>query len=581
MQEIIEKSKCCGCAACCSACAHKAITMKLDDEGFEYPVINQDTCKDCGLCQTVCPVLQYDKRQDIRKANNNAQVGFAARNINYDQRLISSSGSIFPPIAEWILEQGGIVVGVAYDDEWNAVHKIIDKKEKLPLIQGSKYLQCKTDNETFKTVRRELQNGRKVLYSAMACQVEALKSFLRKEYENLYTIDLICMGVPSYVVWQKYIKAFFSGETIKHVNFKEKSIGWDSFCFRVDTDKRTFKERGMQNLYLRSMFLSWNMRPSCFNCPFKNAERISDFTLADAWGVSKSTPQINDNKGLSSVVVHSSKGLKLWNELKGKIQSVEVAIDEIAKGNSNLIRNKPQTGDRKLFYSMLEDNPKDAFVKLCTEKKPSKANRMINKIKKGVKILLSPSFWLINYKKFHEYYDYDMKFNASFRGHKTLSKQELQMPQIKYLKYYRMAQATKGSIWGLYYMHKLVKYSYYTGIQLHEHMNLPKGLIVGHPGTIIINGSATFDGNIMMTHGVTIGRDIRGKRAGAPHFGKNVCIRCNSTVVGGINIGDDVLIAPNTFVNFDVPSHSVVIGNPATIHHRDNATEGHIGKVEE
>lgn len=384
MQEIIDKTQCCGCAACYSACAHKAITMQLDVEGFEYPVINQDACKDCGLCQQVCPVLQYDTRQNVRKTNNDAQAGFAARNTNYDQRLISSSGSIFPPIAEWILEQGGIVVGVAYDDEWNAVHKIINKKEELPLIQGSKYLQCKADNETFKTIRKELQSGRKVLYSAMACQVEALKSFLRKEYENLYTIDLICMGIPSSVVWQKYLKTFFTGETIKNVNFKEKSNGWDTFTFRVDTDKRTFKEKGMHNLYLRSMFLSWNMRPSCFNCPFKKAERISDFTLADAWGVFKSTPQINDNKGLSSVVVHSSKGLQLWNELKDKIESVEVSIDEIAMGNSNLISNKPQIGNRNLFYNTLNKNPKKAFVNLCSIKKPI-AKRLINKIKSLLK----------------------------------------------------------------------------------------------------------------------------------------------------------------------------------------------------
>ena len=129
-------------------------------------------------------------------------------------------------------------------------------------------------------------------------------------------------------------------------------------------------------------------------------------------------------------------------------------------------------------------------------------------------------------------------------------------------------------------MRKLIRYSDKTGIMLYENMNIPKGLIIGHPGTIIINRGATFEGNLLLTHGVTIGRDIRGKRAGAPRFGKNVCIRCNSTVVGNITIGDDVLIAPNTFVNFDVPSHSVVIGNPAQIHHRDNATEGHLGFID-
>lgn len=385
MLEVLEKDKCCGCSACFSACGHQAITMQLDSEGFEYPIIDQEVCVDCGLCQSVCPVLQYENRKYIREKNNDTQIGFAARNKNYSQRLVSSSGSIFPPIAEWILDNNGLVVGAAYDNDFNVVHKFVESKDELCVLQGSKYLQCKADNETFKYIRKELKNGRKVLYSGMACQVEGLKSFLRKDYDNLYTIDLICMGIPSYVVWQKYLAAFFGDEKIKSINFKEKSIGWDTFTFRVDTDKRIFKERGMHNLYLRSMFLSWNMRPSCFQCPFKKAKRISDFTLADAWGVYHSTPDINDNKGLSSVIVHSNKGLELWNILKDKIDSVQVSIDDIAAGNSNLITNKPQTGDRRRFYEILLSNPRTAFVDLCSIKKPSLMHRIMSKMKSTLK----------------------------------------------------------------------------------------------------------------------------------------------------------------------------------------------------
>lgn len=197
-----------------------------------------------------------------------------------------------------------------------------------------------------------------------------------------------------------------------------------------------------------------------------------------------------------------------------------------------------------------------------------------------IKFFFNPKRWHVNKRLFHENYDYDLKFNASFREKLELSKEDKQLLQIRYLKYYRMAQATQGSIWGRWYMRRLIKFSERTGIMLYENMNIPKGLIIGHPGPVIINDRATFDGNLFLTHGVTIGRDIRGKRAGVPHFGKNICIRCNSTVVGGITIGDDVLIAPNTFVNFDVPSHSIVIGNPATIHYKENATEGHIGRIE-
>lgn len=198
----------------------------------------------------------------------------------------------------------------------------------------------------------------------------------------------------------------------------------------------------------------------------------------------------------------------------------------------------------------------------------------------NIRRIFSKDFWIMDNTKFREVYSYDLRFNASFRGKETLSKSDIKLLQIRYLWYYRKAQASRGSIWGKWYIRRLINISEKTGIMLYENMNIPKGLIIGHPGPVIINGNATFEGNLFLTHGVTIGRDIRGKRAGVPHFGKNVCIRCNSTVVGGINIGDDVLIAPNTFVNFDVPPHSIVIGNPATIHHRDNATEGHIGIVE-
>lgn len=388
MLQVIELDKCCGCAACYSACAHKAISMRFDDEGFEYPIINQDACVDCGLCQNVCPVIQYDKRQTLRAANNDAQIGYAARNKNYTQRLISSSGSIFPPIAEWILENNGIVVGAVYDSQFNVVHQIIDSIDGIRDIQGSKYLQCKADNTTFKRIREELKTGRMVLYSGMACQVEGLKSFLRKEYENLYTIDLICMGIPSPVVWQKYLKAYFNGEFIQYINFKEKSVGWNSFCFYVKTDKRVFKERGMENLYLQSMFRSWNMRPSCFQCPFKKDKRISDFTLADCWGANKLVPSIDDNKGLSSVIVHSTKGQRLWNALSDKIESIEISIDDIAAGNLNLIQNKPQTGDRKLFYEMLDNNPRKAFERLCKVNHPGFLGRIVGKIIRIVKLII-------------------------------------------------------------------------------------------------------------------------------------------------------------------------------------------------
>ncbi len=191
------------------------------------------------------------------------------------------------------------------------------------------------------------------------------------------------------------------------------------------------------------------------------------------------------------------------------------------------------------------------------------------------------SFFLFDWKKYRDYMNYDNEFNASFRVGKKKMPFKLKFEtEYRFVKLYRKYQANIGNFWGKFYKLKLKIFAKKTGIECWGNPYFGKGIIIGHWGRIIVNEHAKFGDNVMLTHGVTIGRDVRGKRQGIPTFGNNIVIRANSTVVGNINVGDDVLIAPNTFVNFDVPSHSVVVGNPASIHHRENATEGHIGKVE-
>lgn len=188
-------------------------------------------------------------------------------------------------------------------------------------------------------------------------------------------------------------------------------------------------------------------------------------------------------------------------------------------------------------------------------------------------------FFMMNNREYKEMISCDYQFNSSFRGG-TPDWHFMHGAEWKYIKTYRKYQCNIGNIWGMLYKLKLRRLASKTGINADLNKNIGKGLIIGHWGTIVINSEAKFGEQIMLTHNVTIGRDIRGKRAGVPTLGNRVCVRTGSTIVGGITIGDDVLIAPNTFVNFDVPPHSIVIGNPATIHHRENATEGHLGSLE-
>lgn len=184
-----------------------------------------------------------------------------------------------------------------------------------------------------------------------------------------------------------------------------------------------------------------------------------------------------------------------------------------------------------------------------------------------------------NNKKYKEMIDYDYRFLNAFR-HNIIPKSFLRGYEWKVTKAYRRLQANQDTIWKKYLEWQLHRLENRTGISFENNMTIGKGLIIGHWGKIVINGKVIFGNHFFVTHNVTIGRDIRGKRKGVPTFGDRVVIRTNSTVVGNIKIGNDVLIAPNTFVNFDIPDHSVVVGNPATIHHRDNATEGHLPAME-
>lgn len=199
-------------------------------------------------------------------------------------------------------------------------------------------------------------------------------------------------------------------------------------------------------------------------------------------------------------------------------------------------------------------------------------------VKDKIKKILNPDFYRFRWKEYRRLIKRDIVYNATFRnGTARLRWSERHAPEFKTVVLYRKYQVNKGNIWGYYYNRKLQRNALKTGIDFLGNPYIGEGFIIGHWGRIVINGNARFGNEIMLTHNVTIGRDVRGAREGFPTIGNKVCIRTNSTVVGNITIGDDVLIAPNTFVNFDVPSHSVVVGNPANIHHRDNATYKHLG----
>ena len=274
MIQITDKSKCCGCEACVQVCRKHCISFAQDHEGFFYPDVDTDTCIQCGLCEKVCPVLHpYDEHKP--------QEVIAAINKNEEVRLESSSGGVFTLLAEEIINQGGAVFGVRFDEQWQAVFDCADTTEALAAFRGSKYLQARVGN-SFEKCKQLLDKGRLVLFSGTQCQIAGLLHYLRKPYLNLLTVDVVCHGVPSPNVWQHYLQeAVPKGKrAIKNIQFRDKRLGWKRFSLTVLFNEQQhdylLSSPFNENPFMRSFVKNLILRPSCYSCPAKCGKSRSD-----------------------------------------------------------------------------------------------------------------------------------------------------------------------------------------------------------------------------------------------------------------------------------------------------------------
>lgn len=324
MIKIAEKQNCCGCNACGDICPKLAISFPVDKEGFWYPEVDMHKCIDCGLCEKICPCLnEKEKLKPIAV--------YAAVNTDEKTRMNSSSGGIFWALVNKTINEGGLVFGAGFDKEWMVCHSSADTIEDAKKFQGSKYVQSRVTG-CYKQVKEALINGRKVLFSGTACQIAALKNYLRKDYENLQTIDVVCHGVPSPGIWKDYITTQYYSKTIQNIEFRDKRGGWRNYGFSVlFTDGTVFKESHNKNLYMQGFLHDLYLRPSCHSCKFKAGRCGSDVTLGDFWGIEKVAPEMDDNLGVSIVLINSMKGKELFSDLP--FITKEVDFDVAIKGN--------------------------------------------------------------------------------------------------------------------------------------------------------------------------------------------------------------------------------------------------------
>lgn len=356
MPLLADRNSCTGCGACASSCIHKCICMEPDEYGFIYPAINETNCVQCGLCEQRCPIL---KKQNPNTFSSMPKA-YAAYTKDEFLRKESSSGGVFSELAIHILAHDGVVFGAAYDEQFNVYHIGIDKIEDLIHLRGAKYSQSKL-GDTFQNVQQYLKSGRMVLFSGTPCQVAGLKSFLHREYNNLFCVDFVCHGVPSPMAWKAYVeyrvKKDYSGELPRSINLRSKETGWSRYrysnVFKYENGKRSVCSSS-DSLFMKLFVGDYICSPSCENCSFKGYSRISDFTLGDFWGIWDFEPEMDDDRGTSIILCQSEKGAKLLDRISDKLVIKQVALEETSRQNQSMLIASHSTPRRQEALDMIK-----------------------------------------------------------------------------------------------------------------------------------------------------------------------------------------------------------------------------------
>lgn len=380
MIQITNKNHCCGCSACAQICPKQCIAMMPDSEGFCYPKINETICVKCGLCEKVCPMLKSQNMQ--------GQVHAWAAYCKEDKiRLASSSGGIFSLLAEEILEEGGVVFGAAFDGQMMVHHVAVESVRDLERLRGSKYLQSRIEN-SYADVKAYLAADRKVLFSGTACQIAGLLYFLGRPYEKLWTVDVLCHGVPTPTLWKNYLseqnRAFKM--PVRQISFRDKSQGWKKYqmAWKVEGGE-IYRQPASRNPYMRLFLSNICLRPSCYDCHFKGFPRVSDLTLGDCWGVEQHSPEMDDDKGTSVVIVNTEKGNTLREKIASRCVWKEEKLDVLLPPTADSRKSvQPHPNRRRFFLLMVEDKPVSALLQLI---RPSFKKRVQNKCKQILKYI--------------------------------------------------------------------------------------------------------------------------------------------------------------------------------------------------
>lgn len=350
----IPVKNCCGCAACENACSAFAIKMQPDKEGFMYPEINNELCCDCGKCEKACPIITPPK------LSTKIEACFVAQNEDQSVLDESTSGGFVDALCKHILEEKhGYVCGVAFDADFMPYHKIVDSYEDAKAFRNSKYAQSNTGT-VYKDILALLKCDKNVMFIGTPCQVAGLKSFLKDDYENLITVDLVCRSIPSPKLWREYLdwqqKRY--GSNVSKVVCRKKTYGYHSGALELEFQNgKRYAGSNRVDYYMKSFHKDICSRNSCYDCQFKTVNRCSDFTVFDSWRPNCVIQEsfLDNDKGYSNVLVHTQKGRSIVHKLKYvKLYFVnsDILLSVMGSMVSKSVKYKEE---RRFFYKDLNE----------------------------------------------------------------------------------------------------------------------------------------------------------------------------------------------------------------------------------
>ena len=585
MIQIKDKSNCCGCHACYQACPKQCIDMCLDNEGFLYPNVNKEKCIDCGLCEKVCPQL-YKPNQ----VKNDNPIVFATYSKQESLRLRSTSGGVATMLAEYMYNQGAYICGAVYEEDFKVKLIVTRKREDINRIQTSKYIQAEVGN-AFKDIKVLLDEGEKVFVCTTPCQIAGLYTYLRKDYENLFTCDFVCKGVPPHKVLYAYVNSMERRLNSKCLSvwskYKNKDLPWGHLGSRYSFENKKIiytnggNDKFMQ-LFLQTGFV---VRPSCVECQFKGLPRIADISCGDFWGI-KECSNLDTDKGISVVMINNPKGQLLFNNIKNGMITEEHTIEEATIRNPHiLIPYDPTLGfsfrvrarffkeldqygfdyiQKKYLYRSVLEKIKSRLDRLIQDRTLKNVFQMINlnyfdsRIKKTSKrsIINLFSGSILSLKK-HSEIELNARLNIGFK----------RVAQNKVNTRIQMDNYTKLTVNGDFSVNEEA----YIWITHSGHLILDGGFI-NEKVTITCASHIHIGKNAHIAREASI-RDYDGHYIDIPDYrtakpvniGDNVWIGYRALIMKGVNIGEGSIVAANSVVTKDVPPHCIVAGNPAKI----------------